>query len=119
MITIRRLLEEDGHQALTIPTIHLNGTSKGALIEGYQKARSAIREAMDALIECRPNGRDYYPQGEDAISIADREHQDRIDYLFVVEKELEYLIHQIDERYPDRRETREEQKALCSSSPRP
>lgn len=56
------------------PTVHLNGTSKGALMEGYGNAYAALEAAMAALSEACPNGRDYYPQGPDAFVAARDEH---------------------------------------------
>ena len=49
------------------PTIHMNGTPLHALQEANQKACDAIREAVEALAQAAPNGRDYYPQSADAI----------------------------------------------------
>ncbi len=60
------------------PTIHMNGTSKGRLLDGYTEAALAIRHAMDKLAETAPNGRDYYPQGPDAIGKATNEHSERM-----------------------------------------
>jgi hypothetical protein len=63
---------------MTFPTIHGNGTSPEQLMANYKAAAEAIRAAQAALQDCSPNGRDYYPQGPDAISKAVeefREHQ--------------------------------------------
>ena len=49
------------------PTIHLNGTSRQSLLDAATEARSAVDEAEIKLREVWPNGRDYYPQGQDAI----------------------------------------------------
>lgn len=46
---------------LVLPIIHLNGTSKEALIEQHCAAGSALRAALKALSEMAPNARDYYP----------------------------------------------------------
>ncbi len=82
---------------MMIPTIHLNGTSKQSLIEGYCKARSAVVVASDALRECYPNGRDYYPQGVGALKVATNEHSARITKMSEVLDELTALIDAIDE----------------------
>lgn len=49
-----------------IPTIHLNGTGYATLRDEYAKAYDAIGKAVEALAATTCNGRDFYPQGEDA-----------------------------------------------------
>lgn len=63
------------------PTVHMNGTSKRELVESYEKAAYAIAQAQDALSACSPNGRDYYPQGNDAISKAMAEFSQAMEHL--------------------------------------
>jgi hypothetical protein len=53
---------------LAVPTIHLNGTSRESLMEDLLGAYHALTEAIAALGRACPNGRDYYPQGNDALS---------------------------------------------------
>lgn len=53
---------------IVIPTIHRNGTSQEDLLTEPMDAISALRHAIDKLPN--PNGRDYYPQGDDKISEA-------------------------------------------------
>jgi hypothetical protein len=36
---------------MTAPTVHLNGTSAAALLEGYEKATAAVTAALTALCE--------------------------------------------------------------------
>lgn len=62
-----------------IPTVHLNGTSRAELLRQLTTAAEAARTLIEALNEAMPNGRDYYPQGDDAIQQARREHAVRID----------------------------------------
>ena len=78
------------------PTIHLNGTSKESLTEALCEAVHAIHEAGRALAQTCPNGRDYYPQGNEAISTAMREHESRMDRLRAVVRELEEIAESID-----------------------
>jgi hypothetical protein len=84
------------------PTIHLNGTSGEDLLEQYTKAHDAVRKAIDALYEARPNGRDYYVQGPTALGYAQREHEARIAALRKVQEDLvaigESIQDQIDAR---------------------
>jgi septation ring formation regulator EzrA len=78
------------------PTIHTGGTSRSALEEGYINAGNAIRAAIKALEEAEPNGRDYYPQGPDAYSVARREHIARLDALGAVYRDMEALLEHLD-----------------------
>lgn len=75
--------------------MHLNGTSRERLADGYRAARHALRKAEDALQEAAPNARDYYPQGPGAYEEAAREHRERQAALSKVREELfgieEYL----------------------------
>jgi len=73
------------------PTLHLNGTSKGKLERQVCDAYDAIQTAMKTLAEAAPNGRDYYPQGSDAIYRAQDEHCARMQKLVDVSKELEQI----------------------------
>lgn len=45
---------------MTLPTIHLNGTSAKELTEGYSNARLAMERAITALAKVEFNARDYY-----------------------------------------------------------
>ena len=80
----RRIVSE----ALTIPTVHMNGTSRDNLVNPLREAYKALRIALDKLAETAPNGRDYYPQGPDAINRAMDEYRSRQERLQSVQKEL-------------------------------
>jgi hypothetical protein len=73
---------------MMIPTIHLNGSSRERLLQGYCDAANAIRAAMDVLQEHSPHGRDYYPQGDGAFAKASDEHRARVLALDAVQAEL-------------------------------
>lgn len=77
--------------ALTVPTVHLNGTARSDLADGYIEALSALKSAKKCLQDAAPNGRDYYPQGGDAIGKAMKEHWDRLARVEAVISELEVL----------------------------
>lgn len=81
MIDIEKMIASG---AFARPTIHLNGTSAESLRDAYHAANNALRLAADALDECYPNARDYYPQGEGAYDRALRQHRDRATALAVV-----------------------------------
>lgn len=66
---------------MTLPTIHLNGTSAGELYRQWARVANALFDAMAAMAEAAPNGRDYYPQGDGVAGKAISEHEDRIRIL--------------------------------------
>lgn len=74
------------------PTIHMNGSSPEHLLKGLKEAYRAVGIAMRALDEAAPNGRDYYPQGYNAVEEATREHQLRAVKLRSVREELQELV---------------------------
>ena len=80
---------------MRVPTIHLNGTAKKDLVEALCNAVHAIHEAGKALAQTCPNGRDYYPQGPDAIYRAIEEHIERMSKLSIVAKELEAIAMEV------------------------
>lgn len=51
---------------LTLPTVHLNGTGRKMLAEGYQRAYVAVQDAIRAFNEIEFNARDYYVQSDSA-----------------------------------------------------
>lgn len=80
---------------LTLPTIHLNGTSKAQLFEAVFAALDAIAVARAALQASAPNGRDYYPQGDLAIRQALAEHMTRVRMLDTVYDELHAIAEHV------------------------
>lgn len=76
---------------MILPTIHLNGTSKNNLFDGYVTALLAVEAAIDAVAQAAPHGRDYYPQGDHALRQAQAEHQDRLRRLNAISEELHQL----------------------------
>lgn len=77
------------------PTIHLNGSSPDTLYEQYTNASRAIAEAIDALREAAPHGRDYYPQEGDGIREATAEHVARLAKLESVLAEVKELTRHV------------------------
>lgn len=49
-----------------LPSVHLNGTGRKTLSEGYFNAYSKLQEADRAFREIEFNARDYYVQGPGA-----------------------------------------------------
>lgn len=80
---------------MIFPSIHLNGTSKDALLEQLQGAYTALNAAFIALENAAPNGRDYYPQGSGAISKATAEHTVRLLAIEQVRAEIHSLMEHV------------------------
>jgi len=76
---------------MILPTIHLNGTSAKELCEQYSTAAFAVRDAINAVQNSSPHGRDYYPQGNCNCARAQHEHSQRLDALESIYRELEAL----------------------------
>ena len=55
---------------LTLPSIHINGTSRATLSEGYLAAYHKLQEFKAAFRSIEFNARDYYVQGNTAFSTA-------------------------------------------------
>jgi len=80
------------------PTVHLNGTSKEALLQLNMNAASAVLAAIRALTEAHPNARDFYVQGPGAYKQAVDEHVARLDKLQDVLEELSELTEAISDQ---------------------
>ena len=76
---------------MTLPTIHLNGDTAQTLTDGYSTAMIAVRDAIEVVCKTYPNGRNFYPQGPQAITAAMEEHRSRLVRLEEIAKELEEL----------------------------
>lgn len=78
-----------------IPTVHLNGTSKQSLLDGWEEAYTALTLALDKLAQAAPNGRDYYPQDvagqRPALYKAQDEHRARMQKVQSVMDDLQAL----------------------------
>lgn len=58
------------------PTVHINGTSKEALLEQAVAVCDAARALLQALVEASPNGRDFYVQGAAVVFGEATKHHD-------------------------------------------
>lgn len=76
---------------MQLPSIHLNGSSADSLAESYQHAASELGTALNALSNVELNGRDYYPQGNDAFKLAVAEHEERIRKLRAIAAEVQII----------------------------
>lgn len=89
---------------MTKPTVHMNGTGADDLVEGFCEGYRAIGEAMETLAKHGPNGRDYYPQGPEAVSAAIAEHRDRLQRLDTLRAELLELAEHVQNVRPKPRQ---------------
>jgi len=62
------------------PTININGSSKDDLIDPRRKAMDHLMDAIEALKQATPNGRDY-PGNLDRLDQDRKEHFDRLSAL--------------------------------------
>tara|TARA_R100000005_G_scaffold79003_1_gene46145 strand:+ start:353 stop:652 length:300 start_codon:yes stop_codon:yes gene_type:complete len=95
-------------QDYPLPTVHLNGTCKGDLLQGNVKILSAINELREAISSCPFHGRDYYVQDSDPMKDAfnddnafsaaydeRRKHLDNIgDFEKYIERHIEHIVSQ-------------------------
>jgi len=80
---------------ITLPTVHLNGTSRDSLLDDYMAAMDAIRLAMKALQSAAPNARDYYVQAGDTFCMAQNQHFVRLARLRETLDELNTLAEHV------------------------
>jgi hypothetical protein len=78
------------------PAIHLNGTSAKSLRESLKTAYCAAAAVLESLRECRPNGRDYYPQGPAAMDAATEQAAYRESLVDALRDSIEREIGRID-----------------------
>lgn len=70
------------------PTVHINGTSREELMEQYRDIGAAARELLAKISAAWPNGRDYYPQGDNAHGTAADEMSARRERIQTVLDEI-------------------------------
>ena len=75
------------------PTVHLNGSGRASLLDGYREACDALAKALVALCETQPHPRDYYVQdgGGETYRAARKQHQERVARLQQLSEELKCL----------------------------
>jgi hypothetical protein len=84
--------------ALVIPSVHLNGTSRGMLYDQLRDGVTDINTAIETLNKASPHMRDYYvkPNSEEAYRLALAQHNSRIQRLIDVRTELETIFQAMD-----------------------
>lgn len=74
--------------SIQVPCIHNNGTHPNDLLSEVASALNSVRDAIKAVGESAPNGRDYYVLASDAMRRATEEHESRVKHLITVRDEL-------------------------------
>ena len=74
---------------LVLPTVHLNGTSRSMLAEGYQNAYRKVADAIESFYGIEFNARDYYVKGPGALETAYRQRVEAFNHLREVHAYLE------------------------------
>jgi len=93
MTTVQHVQEN-----ITIPMVHLNGTSKKELLEQLENAYRAVVDAGRVLARATPHDRDYYVIGDDVGAKARDEHYARMRKLADIERDLEKIAIGIDQQ---------------------
>ena len=82
-------------QDIVTPIVHLNGTSKAMLLEELDGAYRALDDALCAMAQAAPNGRDYYPEpGRMEKAVA--QHERRMRTIRDLRDELEREVGMIE-----------------------
>ena len=88
-------------QNIITPIIHLNGSGKRALLDQLCTANRSVHNAMDALRQASPNGRDYYPD-PGRLQKAEAQYRARMEHLEAVADSLIAEAEAIQRAYPER-----------------
>lgn len=81
------------------PIVHRNGTSRQALLDQLCTAYRAVQDAINAVVQASPNGRDYYPE-PGRLQKAEAQYRARIEHLQAVADSLIAEAEAIQEQYP-------------------
>lgn len=94
MPRMSRIHLKDAIDTLTLPTVHLNGTSRKMLADGYHEAHRKALDLLEAFGSIEHNARDYYVQSPNAYSKSRAERDTQLDNIRGLITYLEaHLIH--------------------------
>lgn len=82
------------------PRLNINGSAATYLLEDNRKAAQILYDALDALRQCAPHGRDYIGHPEE-LARARNEHWARITALQTVMLELDHIALAIHRQCPE------------------
>lgn len=63
--------------AAPLPTVHMNGTGRARLIEGYRNAWESLQTAIEILAKAECHPRDYYVQDDPDAYVKARAQRDQ------------------------------------------
>jgi len=77
-----------------LPTVHMGGTPKDTLLNGYHEIHSAINQLKEAIKKCEFHSRDYYVQDKDIYSMESylKAHEERVKHTQAVEDFDQYVL---------------------------
>lgn len=76
---------------MMVPDVHMNGTHRDELVDGYQNTANALALAFQRAKQSAPNGRDYYTKGPEAMKAATEQHESRLRRIDALKTEFETL----------------------------
>lgn len=86
-----------GTSAITLPTVHLNGSSARDLAGQQRAVMRAAAALREALAQASPNARDFYVQSPDAYPRAAEEHRAVLAQVAAIEARAEAIaMHVLD-----------------------
>lgn len=78
----------------SLPTIHLNGTGRKTLLEGYETAYRKLLKFRQAFRAIEFNARDYYVAEPDAWDNACKEREKMLNNIYqLIDYLEEHLVH--------------------------
>lgn len=75
------------------PMVHLNGSSKKDLLKQASDVYCACTDLLEKMAQATPNGRDYYPISDSALSKAREEHQE---FVLQVRKLQDFMMERME-----------------------
>ncbi|MGH2613412.1 MAG: hypothetical protein ACRDFB_10260 [Rhabdochlamydiaceae bacterium] len=87
-------MEIESDNAIVAPTININGTSKEELYSQFRTVADTLQDAMRALAQCSPHGRDYPLDNE--FRLAREQYNKRAHMLREIYDEIVNIWQQID-----------------------
>jgi hypothetical protein len=76
-------------EQFTYPYVNNNGATRESLIDARKQARSALRDALIAIGDCAPHGRDYQTAPQGAYDTARQRYSEQVAALGKLCNELQ------------------------------
>lgn len=91
------------------PTMHMNGTGKRDLVEGWRAVSEAATALREALFKLEFNARDYYVRGSEAWPAADDAMKEIASSVHIVEGVTELVASQLEQERQDEEDRKKPQ----------